>query len=371
MRSAAARPASCTARRLEAGSSAAGSADRRSPRQPRTHRVPRQSSGIRRACGATRPRAGQARKGLRGDGAGSRTARTHRASTRAGASSRRCYTGRLPALPSRLLSRVAPAGEADSDQRKGGLGNSGCVRNFAHARSGPARRGQEEIIKRARELVEKANGKWVRHDVWGRRRLAYQIAHKGEGSYPLLNFDADAETLAELSRILRITDGVMRHLAVRRVEGSAGAPPPPEPEASQSVPEPAYAEANIRSEEEVEHGWRYQPRHHRWTPTRHPELAICRPGRPVAQAGRRGQRSTEGRSRQLDRKPNFFDVKVFGNQADALNNIWPRAAVSEWTDASTGLHGKRRTAQSVRRSSRRSVRAVPRQPRGSRGWWRR
>jgi small subunit ribosomal protein S6 len=109
---------------------------------------------------------------------------------------------------------------------------------------------QEEIIKRARELVEKANGTWVRHDVWGRRRLAYEIAHKGEGSYHLLNFDADAETLAELSRILRITDGVMRHLAVRRVEGTAGAPPPPEPEpVARSVPEPAYAE-NTRSEEE-------------------------------------------------------------------------------------------------------------------------
>jgi small subunit ribosomal protein S6 len=110
---------------------------------------------------------------------------------------------------------------------------------------------QEEIIKRARELVEKANGTWVRHDVWGRRRLAYEIAHKGEGSYHLLNFDADPETLAELSRVLRITDGVMRHLAVRRVEGTAGAPPPPEPEpVSRSVPEPAYAEANTSSEEE-------------------------------------------------------------------------------------------------------------------------
>ena len=110
---------------------------------------------------------------------------------------------------------------------------------------------QEEIIKRARELVENAKGTWVRHDVWGRRRLAYEIAHKGEGSYHLLNFDADAETLAELSRILRITDGVMRHLAVRRVEGTAGAPPPPEPEpVARSVPEPTYAEANTSSEEE-------------------------------------------------------------------------------------------------------------------------
>src|SRR5207249_5754468 len=110
---------------------------------------------------------------------------------------------------------------------------------------------QEEIIKRERELVEGAKGKWVRHDVWGRRRLAYEIDHKGEGSYHLLNFDAEPETLEELSRVLRITDGVMRHLAVRRIEGSAPGPPPPEPEpAAQSVPEPAYAEANMRSEEE-------------------------------------------------------------------------------------------------------------------------
>jgi small subunit ribosomal protein S6 len=130
---------------------------------------------------------------------------------------------------------------------------------------------QDEIIKRARELVEGAKGTWVGHNVWGRRRLAYEIDHKGEGSYHLLNFDADPETLAELSRILRITDGVMRHLAVRRVEGTASAPPPPEPEPfsqsrsepepvaepasetaaePESVPEPAYAEANTSSEEE-------------------------------------------------------------------------------------------------------------------------
>jgi small subunit ribosomal protein S6 len=110
---------------------------------------------------------------------------------------------------------------------------------------------QDEIIKRARELVEKAKGKWVGHNPWGRRRLAYEIDHKGEGAYHLLNFDAEPETLEELSRILRITDGVMRHLAVRRIEGGAPGPPPAEPEPEpESVPEPAYADANIRSQEE-------------------------------------------------------------------------------------------------------------------------
>jgi small subunit ribosomal protein S6 len=111
---------------------------------------------------------------------------------------------------------------------------------------------QEEIVKRARELVEKANGTWVRHDVWGRRRLAYEIGHKGEGSYHLLNFDADAETLAELSRILRITDGVMRHLAVRRVEGASTRPPEPAPEEPVAVAAVASQDSETEIETETE-----------------------------------------------------------------------------------------------------------------------
>jgi small subunit ribosomal protein S6 len=106
---------------------------------------------------------------------------------------------------------------------------------------------QEELVVRARELIERGGGTWVRQDIWGRRRLAYEIDHKGEGVYHLLQFDAEPETLAELSRILRITDGVMRHMATRRLDGSQTSAPPEPPE---SVPEPAYAEANTSSQEE-------------------------------------------------------------------------------------------------------------------------
>src|ERR671936_694243 len=109
---------------------------------------------------------------------------------------------------------------------------------------------QDEIIGRARELIERGGGTWVRHDAWGQRRLAYEINHKGEGVYHLLQFDVEPETLDELSRILRITDGVMRHMATRRIEGGqTSAPPEPEP-ARASVPAPAYADTNTRSEEE-------------------------------------------------------------------------------------------------------------------------
>jgi small subunit ribosomal protein S6 len=83
---------------------------------------------------------------------------------------------------------------------------------------------QTDVVTRARELVEKGGGSWDLHDVWGRRKLAYEIGHKGEGTYHLLHFTSDAATLDEISRVLRIDDGVMRHLATRRIEGSPARP---------------------------------------------------------------------------------------------------------------------------------------------------
>ena len=79
---------------------------------------------------------------------------------------------------------------------------------------------QGEVVTRARELVESGGGTWDLHDTWGRRKLAYEIDHKGEGNYHLLHFTCDAGTLDEVSRVLRIDDGVMRHMATRRVQGS-------------------------------------------------------------------------------------------------------------------------------------------------------
>ena len=105
---------------------------------------------------------------------------------------------------------------------------------------------QNEILTRTRELIERGGGTWVRHDPWGRRKLAYEIAKKTDGVYHLLEFDATPETLAELSRILKITDGVLRHMAVHRVQSSHGSGRA----ADVAVPEPEYAAANTSSPEE-------------------------------------------------------------------------------------------------------------------------
>jgi small subunit ribosomal protein S6 len=77
---------------------------------------------------------------------------------------------------------------------------------------------QSEIVSRTRQLIERGGGSWDAHDVWGRRKLAYEIDHKTDGAYHLLTFSTEPETLDEVSRVLKITDGVMRHLAVRRTE---------------------------------------------------------------------------------------------------------------------------------------------------------
>jgi small subunit ribosomal protein S6 len=105
---------------------------------------------------------------------------------------------------------------------------------------------QSEIVTRAREAIERDGGKFDAHEPWGRRRLAYEIDHKGEGAYHLLTFAAEPGTLEEISRVLKITDGVMRHLAVRRVQGGTTRPPEPMPE------EPVAAAAVARHDAETE-----------------------------------------------------------------------------------------------------------------------
>jgi small subunit ribosomal protein S6 len=77
-----------------------------------------------------------------------------------------------------------------------------------------------EVIQRVRDAVDGSEGSWDGHEPWGRRRLAFEIQHKGEAVYHLLLFTTTPETLAEITRVLKITDGVLRHGAFRRVKGS-------------------------------------------------------------------------------------------------------------------------------------------------------
>ena len=84
---------------------------------------------------------------------------------------------------------------------------------------------QDDLLARVRDLVETGGGTWRSHDAWGRRRLTYPIAKKNEGVYHLVVFEAGAETLDEISRVLKIDDAVMRHMATKHIEGSKTSAP--------------------------------------------------------------------------------------------------------------------------------------------------
>ena len=69
------------------------------------------------------------------------------------------------------------------------------------------------LVAKFKAVVE-ANGTVSEVDEWGKRRLAYPINDLMEGYYVLMTFNAAAAIPAELDRIFRITDGVMRSLIV-------------------------------------------------------------------------------------------------------------------------------------------------------------
>jgi small subunit ribosomal protein S6 len=100
---------------------------------------------------------------------------------------------------------------------------------------------QDDILQRARDLVEGAGGTWDRHEPWGRRKLAYEIKHKDEGVYHLVEFTCEPATLDELSRVLKIDEAVMRHMPVRRVQASPARPVARTTRDGQDAPEPVPA----------------------------------------------------------------------------------------------------------------------------------
>jgi small subunit ribosomal protein S6 len=74
---------------------------------------------------------------------------------------------------------------------------------------------QEPIIDRFKNLVGDNGGSVDAVDKWERRRLAYEVKGKREGVYVVMNFNGEPRTETELGRVLRITDGVLRHIVVR------------------------------------------------------------------------------------------------------------------------------------------------------------
>src|SRR5258708_14057743 len=95
-------------------------------------------------------------------------------------------------------------------------------------------------IDRSTELIKAKGGNPGRVDRWGKRRFAYEVGHRTEGYYVLLEASAPPEAMAELDRMLHLADEVIRHKVIRLPDVVAGRAPPPSP-APQTDPAPPAA----------------------------------------------------------------------------------------------------------------------------------
>ena len=99
----------------------------------------------------------------------------------------------------------------------------------------------QDAVKRVNTLIERSGGTSERTNLWGKRKLAYEVKHQKEGSYVLQDFQLDPTRVPELEAGLKITEEVLRHLVVRKPEKVVATPVTPPP--AEVVLEPIAVEA--------------------------------------------------------------------------------------------------------------------------------
>jgi small subunit ribosomal protein S6 len=85
---------------------------------------------------------------------------------------------------------------------------------------------RSKILSDVETMISNGGTVVGKHD-WGVRPTAYEIRHKTDADYHLIQFHGSTELLANLQRTLRIMDGVVRF---RIIKLAPGTPPPPKPE---------------------------------------------------------------------------------------------------------------------------------------------
>ncbi|HEX3000604.1 MAG TPA: 30S ribosomal protein S6 [Armatimonadota bacterium] len=74
------------------------------------------------------------------------------------------------------------------------------------------------LVENYSNLITNNGGEVVNVDRWEKRKLAYEIKGKREGLYVVMAFRAASEVRSELDRMMRISEGVIRHMIVRPEE---------------------------------------------------------------------------------------------------------------------------------------------------------
>jgi len=101
----------------------------------------------------------------------------------------------------------------------------------------------QDAVKRVNTLIERSGGTVERTNLWGKRKLAYEVKHQKEGSYVLQDFQLDPGRVPELEAGLKITEELLRHLVVRKPEKVVVTPVTPPP--AEVVLEPIASESEV------------------------------------------------------------------------------------------------------------------------------
>lgn len=73
-------------------------------------------------------------------------------------------------------------------------------------------------LKKIVDVIAENGGEVTGVDKWGKRRLAYELDGNTEGYYAVIDFSAEEETTRALEHSLKLTDDILRHLLVRKLE---------------------------------------------------------------------------------------------------------------------------------------------------------
>jgi len=78
--------------------------------------------------------------------------------------------------------------------------------------------GDDEVIglsESVQKIITGQGGTITKTEVMGRRRLAYEINHKRDGTYVLLEVEGSGGEIAELERRMRVNDQILRYMTIR------------------------------------------------------------------------------------------------------------------------------------------------------------
>jgi small subunit ribosomal protein S6 len=78
------------------------------------------------------------------------------------------------------------------------------------------------VIERGLDALRAKGGNPGRVERWGRRTFAYELQHKREGYYVIIEFTAEPEALPDMERVFVLADEVLRHKVVRIPDKVAG-----------------------------------------------------------------------------------------------------------------------------------------------------